>query len=94
VKALRIEKPCILAFVAVGYNAKPYTKNALQISPSCGWKYGFKSIKSINHIGFNRQKTANYLESTRLKSNTAFPPTFNPQVESSEMGVSQRKTYY
>jgi len=88
-----------LAFLVTGAYGKPVSKSqGAPLRLAVPWKYGFKSIKSINHFIFTDQRPKSYWEALQA-SEYGFWANVNPQVphprwsQASEevIGTSERR---
>src|SRR3954464_1880911 len=69
-----------LAFVATGAYGKPMPKqHGAPLRLAVPWKYGFKSIKSINHFTFSDQRPKSFWEALQA-SEYGFWANVNPEV--------------
>jgi methionine sulfoxide reductase catalytic subunit len=69
-----------LAFLATGAYGKPMPKqHGAPLRLAVPWKYGFKSIKSINHISFSDRRPQSFWEALQA-SEYGFWANVNPQV--------------
>ena len=69
-----------LAFLVTGAYGKPVSKSqGAPIRLAVPWKYGFKSVKSINHFTFTDQRPKTYWEALQA-SEYGFWANVNPQV--------------
>jgi sulfoxide reductase catalytic subunit YedY len=69
-----------LAFLATGAYGKPMPKqHGAPLRLAVPWKYGFKSIKSINHVSFSDQRPKSFWEALQA-SEYGFWANVNPEV--------------
>ena len=69
-----------LAFLATGAYGKPMPKqHGAPLRLAVPWKYGFKSIKSINHFSFSDKRPQSFWEALQA-SEYGFWANVNPQV--------------
>jgi len=69
-----------LAFVATGAYGKPMPKqHGAPLRLAVPWKYGFKSIKSINHFSFSDQRPQSFWQALQA-SEYGFWANVNPEV--------------
>jgi sulfoxide reductase catalytic subunit YedY len=69
-----------LAFLVTGAYGKPVSKvQGAPIRLAVPWKYGFKSVKSINHFTFTDKRPKTYWEALQA-SEYGFWANVNPQV--------------
>lgn len=69
-----------LAFLATGAYGKPMPKqHGAPLRLAVPWKYGFKSIKSINHFSFSDQRPKSFWEALQA-SEYGFWANVNPEV--------------
>jgi sulfoxide reductase catalytic subunit YedY len=69
-----------LAFLATGAYGKPMPKqHGAPLRLAVPWKYGFKSIKSINHFSFSDQRPKSFWEALQA-AEYGFWANVNPQV--------------
>jgi sulfoxide reductase catalytic subunit YedY len=69
-----------LAFMVTGMYGKPVPKqNGAPLRLATPWKYGFKSVKSINHFEFTDKRPATYWEALQ-SSEYGFWANVNPEV--------------
>jgi sulfoxide reductase catalytic subunit YedY len=69
-----------LAFLATGAYGKPMPKqHGAPLRLAVPWKYGFKSIKSINHFSFSDKRPQSFWEALQV-SEYGFWANVNPQV--------------
>jgi sulfoxide reductase catalytic subunit YedY len=69
-----------LAFLVTGAYGKPVSKSqGAPLRLAVPWKYGFKSVKSINHLIFTDQRPKTYWEDLQA-SEYGFWANVNPQV--------------
>jgi methionine sulfoxide reductase catalytic subunit len=69
-----------LAFLATGAYGKPMPKqHGAPLRLAVPWKYGFKSIKSVNHFSFSAERPKSFWEALQA-SEYGFWANVNPEV--------------
>src|SRR5881392_2259479 len=89
-----------LAFLAIGAYGKPMPKqHGAPLRLAVPWKYGFKSIKSINHFSFSGERPKSFWEALQA-SEYGFWANVNPEVPhprwsqatEEDIGTKERRT--